>query len=470
MTVHDRLRSTTEAVTASMREVRPLILPPDPARLPPDPHPHRRRSPASPGRESRRWRGWGSWLVPLAAAVAVIAVAVTLVSVRDTSSPRPTSPAPAPAPAPRPAGAVPRYYVGVQPGVDAGGGEADVGEVNTVAVGDDRTGKLLATLKPPTGDTFDGVTGAADDRTFVLDVRSVPNPMGAQHVSYAWYLLRIAPGAADPVRLTRLPITDRLGDAVIHGLALSPDGRTLAVMFMPNMADGGTPGPITLRTWAVPTGKPLRTWTGSQPDGLVCFTCNNTVDLTWLANGRTLAFLYPEEVLPQAIRTLDLSRPGSDLDTDSQAGFPISAADSGDCVDGLLSPDGRTVLCGTTGAPNARYGCAAYGAQFNAYSAATRKLERVLYRYRGSCAYAGSSVVWAGPGTVAIGLLQAYSPAAARSQTVTNGTSTTTRSVPGWKDELIFGVISGSRFTRLHVTMRDGSMSVPAATLGLIAF
>jgi hypothetical protein len=506
MTVNDRLRATTEAVAASMREVRPLTLPPDPSLLPPDPsllppdpaflppepaplppdpaprppyprrHRHRRPSPALPGRRFGRWRGWGSWLIPLAAAVAVIAVAATLVSVRDASGPRPASPAPsgprptAPAPAPLPAGSVPRYYVAVQPGVDAGGGEANVGEVNTVVVGDDRTGKPLATLKPPRGDTFDGVTGAADDRTFVLDVRSVPSPMGAQDVSYAWYLLRITPGAADPVRLTRLPITGRLEDAVIHGLALSPDGSTLAVMFMPNMAGAGTPGPITLRTWAVPTGKPLRVWTGSRPDGLVCFTCNNTVDLTWLDNGRTLAFRYPEEVLPQAIRTLDLSRPGSDLDTDSQAGFPISAADDSDCVDGLLSPDGRTVLCGTTGGPNARYGCAAYGAQFNAYSSATRKLERVLYRYRGSCAYASSSFVWAGSETVAIGLLQLYTSDAPGSETITNGTSSTTRSVPQWNDELIFGVVSAGKFTRLQVTMRNESQGVTASTPGLIAF
>ena len=475
MTVHERLRSTTEAVTASMREVRPLILPADPALLPadpaplpPDPHPHRRRSPAAPSRGSRRWRGWGSWLVPLAAAVAVIAVAVTLVSVRDASGPRPTSPAPAPAPLP--AGAVPGYYVAVQPGASDDSDLDAADEVNTVVVGDARTGRLLDTLKPPKGGTFDGVTGAADDRTFILDVRSVPSPMGSQHVSYAWYLLRVAPGTADPVRLTRLPITDRLGDAVIHGLALSPDGRTLAVMFMPNMADGGTPGPITLRIWSVVTGKPLRTWTGSQPDGLVCFTCNNTVDLTWLANGHTLAFIYPEAVLPQAVRTLDLSRPGGNLDADSQAAFPISVADAGDCVDPLLSPDGRTVLCGTTGAPDARNGCAAYGARFDAYSAATRKLERVLYHYRGSCAYAWSNFVWAGSGTVAIGLVQAYTPAAPRSETVTNGTSKTTHSVPQWKDKLIFGVISRGEFTRLHVTLRDASMGVPPSTPGLIAF
>jgi hypothetical protein len=39
MTVNDRLRATTDAVTASMREVRPLTLPPDPALVPPDPAP-----------------------------------------------------------------------------------------------------------------------------------------------------------------------------------------------------------------------------------------------------------------------------------------------------------------------------------------------------------------------------------------------------------------------------------------------
>ena len=496
MTVNDRLRATTEAVTASMREVRPLTLPPDlalrptdpslvpadPAPLSPDPrrHRHRRPSPASPSRRSGGWRAWGSWLVPLAAAVAVIAVATTLVTVRDASgsrpasqaqaSPVPASPAPA-SPAPVPSGAVPRYYVAVQPGPnDDQGGLDNADEVNPVVVGDARTGRLLATLKPPTGSTFDGVTGAADDRTFVLDVRTVPSVMGSQHVSHGWYLLRITPGAADPVRLTRLPITGRFEDAVIHGLALSPDGRTLAVMFTPNMADGGTPGPTTLRTYSVPTGRPLRTWTGSEPDGLVCFTCDNTVGLRWLANGRTLAFSYPEAVLPQAIRTLDPTGPGDSLDADSRAVFAITAADQSDCPSPLLSPDGHTALCGTMGAANARAGCASQGAQFDAYSAATGKLDRVLYRYRGSCAYASSSFVWVGSDTVGIGLLQLYTAAPPGSATVTNGTSSTTRSVPQWNDELIFGVLSAGKFTRLQVTMRDESQEDKASTPGLIAF
>ncbi|HEX4094456.1 MAG TPA: hypothetical protein VHZ33_37550 [Trebonia sp.] len=473
MTVNDRLRATTDAVTASMREVRPLVLPPDPALLPPDPavfppdqaplpldpHPSRpaRRPPAPPGRGPRRRsgrrpgrRGWGSWLVPLAAAVAVIALAVTLVTVRDAAGPRPTSPGSAPTPGPTVA--VPDYYVAVQlgPSDDADLDQAD--EVNTVVVGNASTGRLLAALKPPEGSTFDGVTGAADDRTFVLGVRTVPARTGSQHVSYSWDALTITPGAADPVRLTRLPIAESLRDAVIHGLALSPDGRTLAVMFTPDMADGGDGGPTTLRTYSVASGRPLRTWTGSESDGLVCLNCNNTVDLTWSANGRELAFRYPEAVLPQAVRTLDLSAPGDSLDAGSRVIFPITAASVSECIQGVLSPDWRTMLCGTTGAADAKYGCATYGAPFDAYSIATQKPDRVLYRYRGSCAYAESSFVWAGSATVAIGAVQAFATASPSSE------------------ELIFGLISRGGFTRLHVTMRNESLDAQASPVGLIAF
>ena len=444
MTVQDRLRATTEAVTASMREVRPLQLPPDP---PPQREPSKspsRRMPTPmrrpthvgwgpPGRTPRRWLGTRSWLLPLTAALAVIVVAVTLVSVRNASSPRPAPPAPAPV---APSGAVPSYYAAIKLGPDRDPGLDDLFGLNSVVVGDARTGKLLATIKPPTGGTFDGVTGAADDRTFVVSVRWLPNPAGGQRATYAWDLLRLAPGTAHPVRLTRLPITDQLHDAVIHGLALSPDGRKLAVMFMPNMTEGSAPGPITLRTYSVATGKAVRTWTGSQPDGLVCFTCENTVELSWLGS-HTLAFSYPESVLPQAIRTLDVTSPGDSLDADSRSIFPVTSANASDCLDPLLSDNGRTVLCGTTGGTTAGDGCKTSGVPFDAYRTATGKLQRVLYRFRGSCAYAESTFLWAAAaGTVAIGLVQAY-----------------TRSGPAQTDTMKFGVISGGTFTRLRVAV-----------------
>jgi hypothetical protein len=44
-----------------------------------------------------------------------------------------------------------------------------------VVVADMRTGKRLATISPPAHDAFGGVTAAADDRTFVLDVRQFPS-------------------------------------------------------------------------------------------------------------------------------------------------------------------------------------------------------------------------------------------------------------------------------------------------------
>jgi hypothetical protein len=67
------------------------------------------------------------------------------------------------------------------------------------------------------------VTAAADDRSFVV----MSYQHGVQRTT--WFLLRLTPGAAHPVTLTRLPIKPVA--AHVNGLALSPDGRELAVMY-----------------------------------------------------------------------------------------------------------------------------------------------------------------------------------------------------------------------------------------------
>jgi len=48
------------------------------------------------------------------------------------------------------------------------------------------------------------VHGMPDDRTFV--VQAVVNAKPGESPTYAWYLLRIAPGSAHPHQLTKLPI------------------------------------------------------------------------------------------------------------------------------------------------------------------------------------------------------------------------------------------------------------------------
>jgi hypothetical protein len=76
-----------------------------------------------------------------------------------------------------------------------------------VVVGDTRTGKRLVTFKPPKGVTFGGVTGAADDRTFVVAAWQFPAPEGIFTGNPAgWYLLRVAPGSRNPATLTVLSI------------------------------------------------------------------------------------------------------------------------------------------------------------------------------------------------------------------------------------------------------------------------
>jgi hypothetical protein len=56
----------------------------------------------------------------------------------------------------------------------------------------------------PPGLAFTSVHGMPDDRTFV--VQAVVNAKPGESTTYAWYLLRIAPGSAHPYQLTKLPI------------------------------------------------------------------------------------------------------------------------------------------------------------------------------------------------------------------------------------------------------------------------
>src|SRR6202012_875841 len=159
----DLIRSTTHAIAATVREVPPLRLEPAPDEL---------RSPARAPRRLRggngRQRRWWSWGAPMAAAAAVVALAISLVLVKDMPNGG-TVPKKPPVPAAGPGGA-PRYYVALKdvpaktktPTAQIGTTELDV------VVGDSVTGKTLATFAPPARTTFQSVTAAADDRTFVV--------------------------------------------------------------------------------------------------------------------------------------------------------------------------------------------------------------------------------------------------------------------------------------------------------------
>ena len=71
------------------------------------------------------------------------------------------------------AASVPPYYVTLTQQADENAHTSLAATRYDLVVGNAHTGKQLATLAPPNGSTFFGVTAAADDRTFVVDTLPV---------------------------------------------------------------------------------------------------------------------------------------------------------------------------------------------------------------------------------------------------------------------------------------------------------
>jgi hypothetical protein len=409
-----RIRAATRAVAGTVHEVRPLDLLRD---APAGSAVPSRRPPAG---WVRRLRPWG---VPLAAAAAMLAIAATVVAVRDlpgglpSSASNPSHPAAPTSTWPAthavaPVPGVPEYYVTLD--------NASIKALNDsyrdsspfqAVVGGTFTGARLATVNPPAGSTFAGVTAAADDRTFALDATPCSQPdNAAMACTRTWYLLRIAPGTSTPAHLTRLPIPATAAGTRVEAMALSPDGRELAVALQPD-ANGSGHAPESLVLYSVATGAVLRTWTG--PLGTILtpgewFRVDSfNATLYWLTDGHTLVF--SDET---AVRTLDTTGQGQDLISDSElvwspgrangnpAGYQLSCGG-----DPLVIDNGATVVCGATGMPSPPRHLTSECSDmwdnamgFIDYSTATRRLTRTLYIDQTTCtAEVTADIYWASP-------------------------------------------------------------------------
>jgi hypothetical protein len=217
-----------------------------------------------------------------------------------------------------------------------------------------------------------------------------------------WYLLRIFPGSAQPARLTPLPIPATAERTVVHWIALSPDGRRLAVALRPGL------GPAELRIYSVATGRVLRSWTAPAHSDVIpmgSIGIDSDTSLTWLADGHTLALESTQT--PDAtnftttIRTLDLNRPGTDLiasshvvwSSVSRGDYSIPGPAPGCLSNGLvlLSGDGKIVICSmiiqtpVAGTPH-HQACVPRTVELAEYSVATRRLLQVLAADLATCA------------------------------------------------------------------------------------
>jgi Sigma-70 region 2 len=200
------------------------------------------------------------------------------------------------------------------------------------------TGTALATVSPPRPyRTFSWVSGAADDRTFVLASQPwVPgaSPTRNSNEPTKFFLLHFDP-ATGAAPLTALPITEREGYRVI-GLALSPDGSKLAVL-LATPHDPQQSRKIQIFTLATGSQHDW-TWAGQ---GWVGTQDSLGQPLSWAADGRTLAFQqWTGEHLD--VRLLDTAAAGSSLRSARPAVAVLSS--NNDDSNSLLTPDGRTVI------------------------------------------------------------------------------------------------------------------------------
>jgi hypothetical protein len=413
MSIEDRVRTATRAGASLIRDVRPLGAP-APVRL-------RRR----PERSPRRWVNWG---VPLGAAAAVAAIALTLVAVRQPAAPAPAASASGPA---APA-TIPRYYATTPY-------DAHTQLNGPLIVGDDLTGKVIDTVSPPPGLEFLSVQGTSDDRTFVVEAAASTPPYGAP--PYTWYLLRIAPGSAHPYQLTKLPV--KLPDTRTFSppYALSPDGRELAVEWMPGKAEA-RPDNTRLAIYSVSTGAQLRAWTAPTTQITSEFTQHL---LSWPNGGRQLVFsATAASGHGTQLRALDLTGAGTNLMADSHPLLPPYGSGPSACGSLQVTPDGGTAVCATRTGLADGGGCATGPLQFIAFPV-PNQAGRVLYQYRG-CKSDESFTVWTD----------------ASARTIIGGVNAVNQ---GGSVTYKIGVIAGGRFRPLNI-----AKSVPPGQYPDLAF
>jgi hypothetical protein len=274
--------------------------------VPPGSAPPLRLPDVQPGRP--RWdqrHRWARALVPLAAAAAV--AAVVIVSLALTSG-MPTSSGGAESQARAVAlHGVPAYYAALA-------GAATPGQAVIRATA---TGAVVATVKPPRPyGEFNFVTGAADDRTFILaaqrwwPIASGTRGLAAEHrdntTPVVFFRLRFDPGTRT-ARLTALHLPRRIPASSLDGIAVSPGGSRLALALYPAQIEVTTLATGSARRWAWPGATPSAgPWVGnSKPSGQ---------PLSWTANGRTLAFpVTTKSGGITSVVLLDTSSPGGSL-------------------------------------------------------------------------------------------------------------------------------------------------------------
>ena len=314
--------------------------------------------------------GWRPRLLPFTAAAAVIAVITAGALVAGlTAAHKPAAHKPAVSRS-TPA-SLPRFYVTTSSGPGGRGIQA--------VVRASASGKVTGTVPVPSaipvewadsGGTF--VTAAADDRSFIIGVQGgqAPTKTGLDLRLFGFAIS----AAGKPGHLTELaPAPAR--DETTEGIALSPDGKLLAVSMMRSTPGNYAPtiqvlnlATGAIRTWTVPTRNyPYLIGPPSWADG------SRVIAFTWLRSTQSGLMSAP-----RGIRLLDTAAPGDNL-VAGTAIVPSGMVAAGSIVSALITPDGRDVIVVTWRDLTPQASTHTVIVQFAELRAATGRLVRLLY-------------------------------------------------------------------------------------------
>ena len=354
--IEDRIRAAARAAaeTVAPDSIPPLELPATQPRR----FGHWLRSARSPG---AWWTPWAARLTPVAAALAVIAIVITVVTVSHPphqgpdlvtgAAARPDVPLGPPAGTYVRSGQVPPYFVTL----------TSSGAAVHLTVG----GAAVATIRPSLpGGKVVAVTGARDDRTFVLAEQ------GQDRKAVTLYQFRLG-SSGRPGALTRLPMSVA-DEKRMTGLALSPDGISLAIAVAP----GG--GVQQVRLYPV-HGGPARTWSATGGTIGDRFTSRS---LSWSASQPTLAFNWSVGQTA-SVRLLDIGSGGGSLLAASHPAVTLASAGMGQTLsrclqDMIITPNGSAIICPSgTITDIAKDGTTTYSTGFSEFSVTTGRLIRI---------------------------------------------------------------------------------------------
>jgi hypothetical protein len=268
------------------------------------------------------------------------------------------------------AASLPRFYVTTSSGPDGRGIQA--------VVRASASGQVTGTVPVPSaipvewadsGGTF--VTAAADDRSFIIGVQGGQEPTA---IGLDLRLFRFAISAAGkPGRLTELAAAP-VRNETTEGIALSPDGKLLAVSLMNNDSPADPVAAIqvldlatgTTRTWTAPAHSVYIPGPPSWADG------SRVIAFTWLRSTQSGLM-----AAPRGIELLDTAAPGDNLAAGTVI-VPSGVVAAGSVVSALITPDGRDVIVVTWRDLTPRASTHTVVVQFAELQASTGRLVRLL--------------------------------------------------------------------------------------------